>query len=71
MKRIVRLKDKIKGGISSYPTIASLVRRNGEKTIGISLNALYNAMSTNKGRWSNKRFEVFYEDIDLGNEEWN
>lgn len=71
MKRIVRLKNKHTGEIGSYPTIADLVRRNGVKTLGIGLNALYNAVSRNKGRWENSSYELYYEDINLGKKEWS
>ena len=71
MKRVVRLKNKTTGEIDTYPTLADLVRRNGEDMLGISLNALYNAVSAGKGRWENKNYEVYIETIDLGNTEWS
>ncbi len=70
MKRIARLKNTHTGEIDSYPSIADLVRRNGEKTLGISLHALYNALSVNNGEWTNKNYTVYYETVDLGNREW-
>lgn len=70
MKRIVRLKNKQTGEIDSYPTIIELVGRNGEKTLGIGLNSLYNAVSKNKGKWENDLYEVYYENINLGNSSW-
>ena len=70
MKRLVRLKNKETGVIDTYPSAADLVRRNGEEELGISLQALYNAISTNKGRWENNKYIVYYETIDLGNKEW-
>lgn len=70
MKRIVRLKQKDNGEIFSYPTITDLFQRNGEETLGISLNALYNALSKNNSRWENKQFEIYYETVDLGNKQW-
>ncbi|SEA79905.1 hypothetical protein SAMN04487851_11469 [Prevotella sp. tc2-28] len=70
MKRLVRLKDKETKEIYSYSSITELIRRNGEEALGISLQSLYNAMSTNKGRWGNDRYEVYYETIELGNKEW-
>lgn len=70
MKRIVRLKNKDTGEINSYPTIADLIRRNGAEAIGIGLQALYNAVSTNNGRWANEYYEVYYEDVELGKKEW-
>lgn len=70
MKRIVRLKNKQTGEIFSYPTITDLIRRNGEERIGISLNALYNALSNNFGKWENKQYEVYYDTVDLGNSVW-
>ena len=71
IKRIVRLKNKHTGEINSYPTIADLVRRNGVKTLGIGLNALYNAVSRNNGSWENGDYGVYYENINLGNKEWS
>ncbi len=70
MKRFVRLKNRETGEVNSYPSIADLVRRNGEETLGISLQALYNAVSNNKGKWDNGKFEVYYDMVDLGNKEW-
>ena len=70
MKRLVRLKNKETGEVNSYPSIADLVRRNGEETLGISLQALYNAVSNNNGKWDNGKFVVYYDMIDLGNKEW-
>lgn len=70
MKRIVRLKNKNTGEIDSYPTLIDLVRRNGEKTLGIGLSALYNAVSKNKGQWENHTYVIYYETINLGVKHW-
>ena len=70
MKRVIRLKDKKTGIVFSYSTVAELVKRNGEERLGIGLNALYNAMSKNDGKWENKEYEVYYEDICLGKNTW-
>lgn len=71
MKRVVRLKNKENDEINTYATIVDLVRRNGEKELGICINALYNAVSANNGRWENSRYEVYYDNIDLGKDKWN
>lgn len=65
MRRVVRLYDKELERMDSYPTLSDLVRRNGADKLGISIGALYNAMSTNKGKWENERFRIYYEDIDI------
>lgn len=70
MKRVVRLKIRETNEIYTYPSITELVRRNGEDILGISLQALYNAMSNNKGKWESSKYQVYYESIELGNKEW-
>ena len=70
MKRLVRLKNRATGEINSFPSIADLVRRTGEETLGIGLQALYNAFSSNKGKWENEKYAVYYETVDIGNKEW-
>lgn len=70
MKKVVRLKNKETEKIDSYPSLADLVRRNGEENIGIGLQSLYNAICLNKGRWENDRFLIYIEEIDLGRKEW-
>lgn len=69
MKRLVRLKDKETGKVHTYSSVAELIRYEGEETLGIGLQALYNALSSKK-KWENGRFIVFYQTIDLGNKEW-
>ena len=71
MKRVVRLKNRQTGEILSYPTIAELVRQNGKETLGIGLNALYNAVNANNGEWANDAYKVYYENIELGKKEWS
>lgn len=69
MKRIVRLRNKETGGIDTYSTLSDLIERNGEE-LGISRPALYNAMHTGKGFWENKKYMVYYDNIDLGRKVW-
>ena len=69
MKRVVRLKNKESGEISTYPTLNELWEKNSE-TLAISKPSLYNAMHMGKGFWENKKFMVYYEEIDLGCKYW-
>lgn len=56
-------KDKETGQETPYPFIITVIRKVGKDVLGISLNALYNALSTNNGVWENKRYKVWYKDI--------
>lgn len=69
MKKVVRLRNKETGSIESYSTIAALWEKKSEE-LGISQQALYNAMSTGSGFWENKKFMVYYENVDLGRKVW-
>lgn len=69
MKKVVRLRNKQTKAIDSYPTITALWEKNGEE-LGISQQALYNAMSTGSGFWENKKFMVYYDNVDLGRKVW-
>lgn len=70
MKRVIRLRNKETGRVDTYPTLSDLIERNGSEVLGISRHALYNAMHTGKGFWENKRYQIYYEDIDLGKNLW-
>lgn len=70
MKRVVRLRNKQTGKIDTYPTVSDLIERNGEEELGIKRGALYNALHAGKGYWENKKYSIFYENIELGNKVW-
>ena len=70
MKRVVRLRNRETGEVNTYPTLSDLIERNGIEELGISRPALYNAMHKGKGYWENRRYSVFYENIELGNKVW-
>lgn len=63
MKRIVMLEDKATGQKTPFPFITTLIRKVGDEVLGINLNSLYNALSTGKGKWENKKYKVWYKDI--------
>jgi len=69
MKKVIRLRNNETGEISSYPTLSKLYEENSD-VLGISKPALYNAMHMGKGFWDNKRFTIYYENIDLGCKQW-
>jgi hypothetical protein len=69
MKRVVRLKDKATGEIRTYPSLVAMRKENGD--IGICANALYNALNKGQGLWENKKYMVYWENIDLGREVWD
>lgn len=69
MKRVVRLKNKETKELDSFPTIAALWEKKGD-VLGISQQALYNAMSTGGGLWENKKYMVYYDSVDLGRKSW-
>lgn len=69
MKRVVRLRNRETGEINTYPTLSDLLERNGE-ALGISRPALYNAMHTGRGFWENKKYMVYYDNVDLGKKVW-
>ena len=70
MKRVVRLKNKETGELNTYPTVSDLIERNGEEALCISRPSLYNALHIGKGFWENKKYMVYYENIELGNSVW-
>lgn len=70
MKRVVRIKNKETRTLDTYPTLSELLERIGEEELGISRGALYNAMHTGKGFWENKRYMVYYDNVDLGKRVW-
>lgn len=69
MKRVVRLRNRETGEINTYPTVSDLCERNGD-TLGISRQALYNALHVGRGLWENKNYMVYYENIELGQSVW-
>lgn len=70
MKKVVRLRNKESDEISSYPTLSELWEKNAD-ALGISKPSLYNAMHTGAGFWENKKFVIYYENIDLGCKQWD
>lgn len=68
-KRVVVLEFKKKTNYV-YNTCPELVAAHGEK-IGVTLNALWNALAKNDGIYENKRCKIYYRKIENNNNtEW-
>lgn len=70
-KRLVILHDKASGEETPFPSVATLVRKMGEESIGIGEGALYNALSKNGGWYENKNIRVFYKITDITPKAWD
>ena len=70
MKRVVRFRNKETNEVYTYPTLSELIERNQNIELGISRQSLYNAMHKGKGFWENRRYCIYYENVELGKNIW-
>lgn len=69
-KRVVVLELKNKKKNYVYNTCPELVVAHGKK-IGVTLNALWNALAKNDGIYENERCKIYYRKISHAkNKEW-
>lgn len=69
-KRVVVLEFKNKKTNYVYNTCPELVVAQG-KRIGVTLNALWNALAKNNGVYENERCKIYYRKISYSkNKEW-
>lgn len=69
-KRVVVLEFKNKKTNYVYNTCPELVVEQG-KRIGVTLNALWNALAKNNGTYENERCKIYYRKISHAkNKEW-
>lgn len=69
-KRVVVLEFKNKKTNYVYNTCPEIVVAHGKK-IGVTLNALWNALAKNDGIYENKRCKIYYRKIENNNNtEW-
>lgn len=69
-KRVVMLEFKNKKTNYVYNTCPELVVAQG-KRIGVTLNALWNALAKNNGAYENERCKIYYRKISHAkNKEW-
>lgn len=69
-KRVVVLEFKNKKTNYVYNTCPELVVAHG-KRIGVTLNALWNALAKNNGAYENERCKIYYRKISHAkNKEW-
>lgn len=69
-KRVVVLELKNKKTNYVYNTCPELVVAHGKK-IGVTLNALWNALAKNDGIYENERCKIYYRKISHAkNKEW-
>lgn len=69
-KRVVVLEFKNKKTNYVYNTCPELVVAHGKK-IGVTLNALWNALAKNNGAYENERCKIYYRKISHAkNKEW-
>lgn len=69
-KRVVVLEFKNKKTNYVYNTCPELVVAQG-KRIGVTLNALWNALAKNNGAYENERCKIYYRKISHAkNKEW-
>ena len=69
-KRVVILHDKIEGRKRAFKNVVSLYQATGDKILGISLGALYNALSAHNGVYENKVVKIEYTCIESNHETW-
>lgn len=70
-KRVVVLSYKATKKIFIYNTCAELAVANDKSKIGISLGALWNALSKNNGVYENNICKIYYRKIKQQNDtEW-
>lgn len=69
-KRVVLLEFKNRKSSYVYNTCPELVVEQGER-IGVTLNALWNALAKNNGAYENERCKIYYRKISHAkNKEW-
>lgn len=69
-KRVVVLEFKNRKSSYVYNTCPELVVEQG-KRIGVTLNALWNALAKNNGAYENERCKIYYRKISHAkNKEW-
>lgn len=69
-KRVVVLEFKNRKSSYFYNTCPELVVEQG-KRIGVTLNALWNALAKNNGAYENERCKIYYRKISHAkNKEW-
>lgn len=69
-KRVVVLEFKNRKSSYVYNTCPELVVEQG-KRIGVTLNALWNALARNNGAYENERCKIYYRKISHAkNKEW-
>lgn len=69
-KRVVVLEIKNRKSSYVYNTCPELVVEQG-KRIGVTLNALWNALAKNNGAYENERCKIYYRKISHAkNKEW-
>lgn len=69
-KRVVLLEFKNRKSSYVYNTCPELVVEQG-KRIGVTLNALWNALAKNNGAYENERCKIYYRKISHAkNKEW-
>lgn len=69
-KRVVVLEFKNRKSSYVYNTCPELVVEQG-KRIGVTLNALWNALAKNNGAYENERCKIYYRTISHAkNKEW-
>ena len=69
-KRVVVLEFKNRKSSYVYNTCPELVAEQG-KRIGVTLNALWNALAKNNGAYENERCKIYYRKISHAkNKEW-
>jgi hypothetical protein len=69
-KRVVVLEFKNRNSSYVYNTCPELVVEQG-KRIGVTLNALWNALAKNNGAYENERCKIYYRKISHAkNKEW-
>ncbi len=70
-KRVVVLQFKHKKDVLVYNTCLELVNANNKDKIGVSLNALWNALAQNDGVYENNLCKIHYRKIvNSKNIEW-
>ena len=60
IKRYVQVTIKSTNQVRQFPTITEMYAKLGEKTIGVTRNSLWNALSKSNGRFENGKVKVEY-----------
>lgn len=59
-KRFVLLSFKRDGIVQVFPTVRNIYKKYDTDTLGISINALWNALSKHKGVYENAKVKIRY-----------